>query len=201
MTISSPIGVAILSIRKSSGSAMVGHPEMLCGIGVPRPPCRRRIGIERGDVVSRSHSPGARRPGRLAISGASLGSRARWLPMVAMSAPRSNTRFTRATMAGNARTSGNSMVTATALRSGRWATATLPRLPSSSMRRCHTPSSIHSSRLSARSAQRVEHAGPVVGRAIGEAERHGVARRVGRARFLRGAARWAAGRTSCGRSR
>ena len=36
-------------------------------------------------TVSRSHSPGARKPGRLAISGASLGSCARWLPIVAMS--------------------------------------------------------------------------------------------------------------------
>ena len=64
--------------------------------------------------------------------------------MVTMSAPRSNTRRTRATIEGSAFTEGKRMVTRTELRGARWATATLPRLPSSTMRRCHTSSSIHS---------------------------------------------------------
>src|SRR3954468_1278662 len=45
-TISSPIGVVMRSMKKSL--AMVRHPEMLCGIGVPGPPRRRRARIDRG---------------------------------------------------------------------------------------------------------------------------------------------------------
>ena len=80
----------------------------------------------------------------LLINGASLGSRARWLSMVAMSALRSNTRRTRATMVGSAFTEGKWIVTSTELRSGKCATATLLRLPSRSMLRCQTSLSIHS---------------------------------------------------------
>src|SRR3954453_3567186 len=46
MMISSPIGVAMRSMKKSL--AMVRHPEMLGGIGMPGPPGRRRVGIDRG---------------------------------------------------------------------------------------------------------------------------------------------------------
>src|SRR5258708_24511902 len=35
---SSPIGVSRRSIKKANGSTMGSHPEMLGGIGMPRPP-------------------------------------------------------------------------------------------------------------------------------------------------------------------
>src|SRR5690242_21831309 len=60
MTISSPIGVARRSMKKSL--AMVRHPEMLGGIGVPGPPGRRRVGVDGGDrlAVPFAGSPQAR---------------------------------------------------------------------------------------------------------------------------------------------
>src|SRR5690242_15963436 len=51
MMISSPIGVARRSMKKSL-SAMVRHPEMLGGIGVPRPPGRRHVGVYGGDRLA-----------------------------------------------------------------------------------------------------------------------------------------------------
>ena len=155
---------------------MVGHPEMLRRIGLPRPPGGRGIVDGATGIVSRSQSPGARRPGRWRISGASRGSRAKWLSMVAMSAPRSNTRRTRATIDGRALTQGNRIVTRTAWRAGRWPTATLPRFPSTSMPRCQTSSSIHSLPARRPGRQRRQHARPVVGRPVGQPQRHAVAR-------------------------
>src|SRR5277367_2116165 len=50
---SSPIGVCSRSTSKARGSVflstMGGHPEMLGGIGVPRPPCRRGVVVRRDD--------------------------------------------------------------------------------------------------------------------------------------------------------
>ena len=77
-----------------------------------------------------SQAPGARSPGRCATSGARKGSRERWAPIVSMSAPTSNTRRTRARIAGSARTSGKWTVTARLLRAGSCATWTVPRRPS-----------------------------------------------------------------------
>src|SRR5215208_557034 len=40
---SSPIGVCRRSTSRVRGSTMVGHPEMLMSVGVPRPPSGRGI--------------------------------------------------------------------------------------------------------------------------------------------------------------
>ena len=170
MTISSPIGVAIRSIRKSSGSAMVGHPEMLRGVGVPRPPGRRRIESSEATASSRGPSRPAR-AGRAAWrSAAPAWDRARGGCRWWRCRRRGRTpACTRATMAGSARTSGKRMVTATALRSGRWATATVPRLAVELD--AAVPHAVLDpfARSSARCASAVEHAGPVVGRPVGAA--------------------------------
>src|SRR5512142_1824387 len=50
MMISSPIGVAMRSMKKSL--AMVRHPEMLGGIGVPGPPGRRHVDVDGGDRLA-----------------------------------------------------------------------------------------------------------------------------------------------------
>ena len=120
---------------------MIGHPEVLHGIGVPRPPCRRAIALHDWHRLALPVA-GRARPGRflksarawdrvqMAVDGRDVGTR-------------SNTRRTWATMAGSAFTRKR-MVASTALRSGKCATATLPCLPSTSMRRCQTSWSIHS---------------------------------------------------------
>ena len=62
------------------------------------------------------------------------------------------------------------------------------------MRRCQTSSSIHSAPGVARWRQRGQHAGPVVGRPVGQAQRHAVARRVVDAALLARLAAQRAGR-------
>ena len=84
----------------------------------------------RGSRARRARSRPSRRAraGRAAArrGGARKGSRERWAPIVSMSAPTSNTRRTRARIAGRARTHGKRTVTARWFRAGSCRTSTVP---------------------------------------------------------------------------